>query len=152
MTSEPGADSRNRGAEAPEVIAPEAEGPAPVMCEHASNHIPARYARLGLNVATRESHAAWDPDARDLSPAARAERIESVYRPFCAAVEGLIAARLAAGRPTAPVTVHSFTPTWFGTPRRTEIGILHDADTRPALASLRDAERPSQPAARGRHA
>lgn len=180
-----GADNADRCAEAPEVVAPEAGGPALILCEHASKHIPARYAGLGLNGAARDSHAAWDPGARDvalrlaralgapmvaarisrlvydcnrppeaetamparseridvpgnrdLSPAARAERIETVYRPFCAEIERLIDARRVAGRPTALITVHSFTPTWFGTPRKTEIGILHDTDARLADAML----------------
>lgn len=65
-----------------------------------------------------------------LSPEARAARTEAVYRPFCAAV----AAHLPGA--SALVTVHSFTPVWHGTPRETEIGILHDVDTRLADAML----------------
>jgi predicted N-formylglutamate amidohydrolase len=71
------------------------------------------------------------PGNRDLSPEARAERVETVYAPFLAAVE----AQLARG-PAALVTVHSFSPTWHGAPRETEIGILHDADARLAEAML----------------
>ena len=171
--------------EAPEVVAAGAPGPALILCEHASRHIPARYRGLGLATDARDSHAAWDrgarevalrlarmldsplvaarvsrlvhdcnrpPDAdsampdrverievpgnRNLSPADRAERVARVYRPFCAAVAGLIDARTAAGRPTALVTVHSFSPDWFGVPRATEIGLLHDSDTRLADAML----------------
>ena len=42
-----------------------AEGSAPVVlvCEHASKHIPDRFEHLGLTVAARTSHAAWDPGA-----------------------------------------------------------------------------------------
>lgn len=41
-------------------------GPARVVlvCEHASNHIPDRYAGLGLTQAAMVSHAAWDPGAQ----------------------------------------------------------------------------------------
>lgn len=66
-----------------------------------------------------------------LTPEARAERVESVYAPFLAAVEAQL------GRaPRALVTVHSFTPLWHGTPRETEIGLLHDSDARLAEAML----------------
>lgn len=151
-----------------------------LLCEHASAHIPARYAGLGLRADWRDSHAAWDPGALalaqvlssalnaplvagavsrlvydcnrppsspsampersevvevpgnvGLTPEARAERVESVYAPFVAAVETQL------GRaPGALVTVHSFTPLWHGTPRETEIGLLHDSDARLAEAML----------------
>ena len=39
---------------------------------------------------------------------------------------------LARGQRPALVTVHSFTPVWFGARRETELGVIHDAD--PALA------------------
>ena len=34
-----------------------------LVCEHASNHIPARYGDLGLTKELRSSHIAWDPGA-----------------------------------------------------------------------------------------
>lgn len=156
-----------------------------VLCEHASNHIPARYEGLGLSEEDRISHAAWDPGAlavakglsaaldaplvascvsrlvydcnrppeapsampakselievpgnRNLDAAARAERVATVYDPFCAAVAKVIADRKAAGRETMLVTIHSFTPVYYGSPRSVEIGILHDDDTRLADAML----------------
>jgi predicted N-formylglutamate amidohydrolase len=167
-----------------------ADGPALILCEHASNHIPARYADLGLDAEARQSHAAWDPGARavalhlaqalsspmvaarvsrlvydcnrppeadsampersevievpgnrNLSAAQRAERIAQVYTPYCNAVSQVIAARKAAGLATALITIHSFTPVWFGIPRDCEIGILHDRDTRLADAMLAEAHR-----------
>ncbi|MGM0536322.1 MAG: N-formylglutamate amidohydrolase [Pseudomonadota bacterium] len=39
-------------------------GPAVILCEHASHHIPERYHDLGLKPEYRCSHAAWDPGAR----------------------------------------------------------------------------------------
>ena len=42
---------------------PEGESPILLICEHASNAIPARYGDLGLGPAERESHIAWDPGA-----------------------------------------------------------------------------------------
>ncbi len=162
-----------------EVLNPNGLGPAMILCEHASNCIPARYKGLGLAADDRDSHAAWDPGARsvamllsatldapmvascvsrlvydcnrppdapaampetselirvpgnrDLSAAARAERIETVYQPFCSAVSEVVSARKSASQATALITVHSFTPVYYGAPRAVEMGILHDDDSR----------------------
>ncbi len=162
-----------------------ASGAALIVCEHASNLIPARYGDLGLTPEDRVSHAAWDPGAldlsrylaealdallvactisrlvydcnrppdadsampeqserievpgnRDLSTADRAERVRTVYTPFCEMVAEVISARAARGQPTALITVHSFTPVYNGKERPTEIGILHDVDPRLADAML----------------
>lgn len=53
--------------EAVEVLNPQGAGLAVILCEHASNHIPARYDGLGLAPEARDSHAAWDPGARSVS-------------------------------------------------------------------------------------
>ncbi|WP_425523149.1 N-formylglutamate amidohydrolase [Microvirga splendida] len=37
--------------------------PILLICEHASNHLPARYGTLGLGPDALESHIAWDPGA-----------------------------------------------------------------------------------------
>lgn len=88
------------------------------------------------------------PGNRGLSDAERAERARRVYVPFCAAVSQVIEARKAAGCTTALITLHSFSPTWFGTRRDVEIGILHDRDTRLADALLAEAPRLPQRAIR----
>nr|WP_240989536.1 N-formylglutamate amidohydrolase [Salipiger mangrovisoli] len=165
-------------------------GPALVLCEHASNAIPARYHGLGLHETDRQSHAVWDPGALALaerlsaaldaplvagtvsrlvydlnrppeaasampvktesvdvpgnialSEAERAQRTRDIYAPFCTAVTETIAARKTLGTPFALITVHSFTPSWFGAPRAVEIGILHDDDTRLADRMLDEARR-----------
>lgn len=72
------------------------------------------------------------PGNRGLSGAQRARRVDLVYRPFVAAVD----AAIAAARPAALVTLHSFTPVYFGVRRTVEIGILHDSDVRLAEALL----------------
>lgn len=164
-------------------------GPALVLCEHASAHIPARYHGLGLADQDRDSHAVWDPGARavachladalhsplvastvsrlvydcnrppdapdamparseridvpgnkNLTDAARHERIESIYNHFCTFVSGVITARQTVGDAPALITVHSFTPVYFGQPRSCQIGILHDDDTRLADAMLSSAD------------
>ena len=76
------------------------------------------------------------PGNRDLTPAARTARVDTIYRPFRRTLSGVIDARLAAGVSPAIVTVHSFTPVWFGQPREVQIGVLHDTDARLADALL----------------
>lgn len=72
------------------------------------------------------------PGNRDLGADERERRTQAIYRPFVAAVD----AAIAAARPGAIVTLHSFTPVYLGTPRAVEIGVLFDADTRLADALL----------------
>ncbi len=74
------------------------------------------------------------PGNRGLTPEMRAARVEQVYQPFCRMVEDVIAERRAQGRDFVLVTMHSFTPVYFGQVRATEIGILSDVDTRLADA------------------
>ncbi|ABL72606.1 N-formylglutamate amidohydrolase [Paracoccus denitrificans] len=76
------------------------------------------------------------PGNRDLTPRQRLERTRAHYIPFHAALFSLLARRLASGRPTALITVHSFTPVYFGTRREVEFGIIHEADDRLARAIL----------------
>ena len=75
-----------------------------------------------------------------LSRDQRDERELTVYRPFCDAVTRLIEARKQAGLQTVLITMHSFTPVYYGTPRTVEIGILHDRDSRIADAMLDQAD------------
>ncbi len=63
-------------------------------------------------------------------------RVEALYDPFHAALEGVLDRRAALGQPTVLVTVHSFTPVYFGETRDGQLGILHDADTGFADAML----------------
>ncbi len=42
---------------------PQGRSPILLICEHASNHLPARYGTLGLGQEELESHIAWDPGA-----------------------------------------------------------------------------------------
>lgn len=73
------------------------------------------------------------PGNRDLAPEHRAARVREIYDAF----HQSLADRLDAfATPPALVTIHSFTPTWFGTQRPNEIGLLHDADDRMARAML----------------
>jgi predicted N-formylglutamate amidohydrolase len=156
-----------------------------VVCEHASNAIPARFAGLGLSGEALESHIAWDPGALDVArhlaerlnaPLVRATvsrliidcnrpldapdlivaesdsiavpgnrvsaeereiRIATIHEPFHAALARLIEARLAAGRPTALVSVHSFTPVLRGRSRPWDVGVIFGDDRRLADRLIR---------------
>lgn len=81
------------------------------------------------------------PGNAGLSQAQRDARADQIYRPFCEAVSAIIKTRQAKGRPTALITVHSFTPVYFGKARTVELGILHDRDSRLADAMLAEAGR-----------
>lgn len=72
------------------------------------------------------------PGNADLTVEEKADRAARFYRPFHETV-----ARVVEGK-TNPilVTVHSFTPIYYGEPREVEIGVLHDADARLADALL----------------
>ncbi|ANH04681.1 N-formylglutamate amidohydrolase [Shinella sp. HZN7] len=76
------------------------------------------------------------PGNAGLDQAARDARTEALYLPFRDRLSGLVKGRIAEGRAPVIVTMHSFTPVYFGKPRAVEIGILHDADTRLADAML----------------
>ena len=79
------------------------------------------------------------PGNRGLSRRARAARNAAVYVPFHATLFGLLAQRIALGLAPVLVSVHSFTPVWFGTPRAVEFGIIHDLDDHLAQALLAEA-------------
>jgi predicted N-formylglutamate amidohydrolase len=79
------------------------------------------------------------PGNAGLDQAARDARTEALYLPFREKLSRLVKARIAEGRPPVIVTMHSFTPIYFGKQRDVEIGILHDADTRLADAMLAEA-------------
>jgi predicted N-formylglutamate amidohydrolase len=69
----PAAETVNAGGKSPYVL----------LCEHASNYIPARYQHLGLDAAELERHIAWDigvaPIARVLAKALDAPLVLSGY-------------------------------------------------------------------------
>lgn len=104
-------------------------------------------------VASRVSRLVYDcnrpPSARDAIPersetvdvpgnqrltdADRSARVTEVYEPFREMLRRTLD-RFA--EPPALVTIHSFTPVWFGQPRAVELGLLHDSDDRLARAML----------------
>ncbi len=167
---------------------PDGLGPFVIVCDHASNRMPAEYGSLGLSEAGLLSHIAWDPGAlpvsqrlaaaldaplvwpdasrlivdcnrdpdapdlivaigegravpgnRDVGEREKHRRLAAVHVPYHQAIERCLDRRRAAGRPSAVVAVHSFTPVYLGVPRPWEIGIVFDDDRRladPLVAAL----------------
>ncbi len=76
------------------------------------------------------------PGNANISAAERAARTQAVYVPFHDDLHIEIARRMALGLAPVIVTIHSFTPVYFGNPRAVEFGIIHDADPRLAQAIL----------------
>ena len=168
------------------VINEHGRAPLVLLCEHAANHIPARYANLGLPPEALARHIAYDigaaevarrlaaqldavlvltgysrllidcnrpldapssipvvseataiPGNRDLPPAERAGRDRLFFAPFRDRVGALLDARRAAGRPTALIGMHSFTPVFLGVARPWDAGVLYRRAHRLA-ATLRE--------------
>ena len=180
---------QNKAAVFPPVVEnASAAGRVVLVCEHASNHIPAVWGDLGLTGAQRMAHIAWDPGAlglaqglaarldavlvhapvsrlvydcnrapdmggamparsevhdipgnAGLTPAERAARTAAVYVPFHDGLHAVLMDRMARGLAPVMVTVHSFTPVYFGQPRAVEFGVIHDADDRLPRAILAEA-------------
>ena len=76
------------------------------------------------------------PGNRDLSPEKRAARTREIYDVFHQTLADTLDGF---PKPPALVTIHSFTPLWFDSPRPTQIGLLHDADDRLARTMLKSA-------------
>jgi predicted N-formylglutamate amidohydrolase len=85
------------------------------------------------NLICETSEGTAIPGNAGLTAEQRQARIDLAWEPFHDAVGRVMQARLAARRPTCLVSVHSFTPVYFGKARPWHIGIIHDDDTRLAL-------------------
>ncbi|MBX6320515.1 MAG: N-formylglutamate amidohydrolase [Rhodospirillaceae bacterium] len=80
------------------------------------------------------------PGNANLSAAEREARVERGWRPFHDTIEATIRERLAAGRETRLVSVHSFTPVFKGVGRPWHVAVVHDDDERlsaPLIAALK---------------
>ena len=83
------------------------------------------------------SEATPIPGNEGISQAERAARIDALFRPYHAALEGILETRKAAGVPTVLIAMHSFTPVYNGASRPWRLGLLYDRDARLAGALLR---------------
>ena len=70
------------------------------------------------------------PGNRNLTPDQRLARTREIYRPFHEGLADLLDLRAAEKLASIVVSIHSFTPVFKGKPRKVELGILHDRDTR----------------------
>jgi predicted N-formylglutamate amidohydrolase len=80
------------------------------------------------------------PGNAGLSAAGIEERMALFYRPYHRAIDQAIDAGIAAGKPPAILSVHSFTQAWKGVHRPWAVSILWDKDPRlplPMLEGLR---------------
>jgi predicted N-formylglutamate amidohydrolase len=161
-----------------------------ILCDHASNALPADYGLLGLPEVEFERHIAYDigaaavvrrmaeslgatailsgfsrllidpnrgpddptlvmrlSDGAVIPGNARigadevAARMSAFYAPYHAAIGGFIDEALDLGEVPVLVSVHSFTPSWKGVPRRWQAGLLWDKDPRlaePLIAALKE--------------
>lgn len=76
------------------------------------------------------------PGNAGLGATEKARRADALYHPFHQTIDTLIDGRVALGRNVVLVTMHSFTPVYFGKPRDGHLGILHDDDSGLADAML----------------
>lgn len=84
------------------------------------------------------------PGNTNLSKVDRQARIDQVYIPFRDRLASCLDRQGEKIESPVLVTLHSFTPVYFGEARDTEIGILHDSDSRLADAMLRAAQHNKQ--------
>jgi predicted N-formylglutamate amidohydrolase len=66
-TSFASADASRDWPEAAEILTPGGRSPIVLLCEHASNYIPAEYAGLGVAPAELQRHIAWDIGAAEVT-------------------------------------------------------------------------------------
>ena len=87
-----------------------------------------------------ESEGRAVPGNRDVGEAQRSRRLGAIHVPYHRAIESCLDQRTAAGRASAMVAVHSFTPVYLGRARPWDIGIVFDDDRRlsdPLIAALK---------------
>jgi predicted N-formylglutamate amidohydrolase len=70
------------------------------------------------------------PGNRGISAEERLQRQQAIFRPYHARMTALLDERAAAGRKTALVAMHSFTPVFKGLARPWHAGILYNRDKR----------------------
>ncbi len=76
------------------------------------------------------------PGNAAISHSARAARTAAIYAPFHAGLHAVLAERIALGLAPVVITIHSFTPVYFGHYRAVEFGVIHDADPTLGLAIM----------------
>ena len=80
------------------------------------------------------------PGNAQIDTAERLHRTRAVYLPFHQGLHEVVMERLATGRAPVIITIHSFTPVYFGKPRAIEFGVIHDRDATLATLILAEAQ------------
>lgn len=97
-----------------------------------------RYSRLVIDCNREPGHAGSIVETSDgclvpanhgLSQAERTERVETIFRPYHAAIDAELDARATAGRMTLLFALHSFTPRMADFDRPWRFGVLHAGDS-----------------------
>jgi predicted N-formylglutamate amidohydrolase len=70
------------------------------------------------------------PGNQNIAPAEREARRREIFLPYHQRIAELLDARVAAGRRTVLIAMHSFTPVFRGETRTVDIGILYNRDRR----------------------
>jgi predicted N-formylglutamate amidohydrolase len=92
---------------------------------------------LAADAMPAQSERITVPGNRDLSPAQKAQRVDTVYTPFHNAVA---TALQTVGPDAILVTIHSFTGVYNGQTRDTEIGLIHDDNSQLAEQMMQTAD------------
>lgn len=100
--------------------------------------IASRISRLLVDLNRSADHPALHGAELALSPAWREDALRTIWTPYRAAVERIVAQRIAAGLQVLHLSCHSFTPLLHGRMRATDIGLLHDASRAREAALCRD--------------
>jgi predicted N-formylglutamate amidohydrolase len=113
-------------------------GVAEALAKHLDAHLVAqRYSRLVIDcnrppqVASSIpviSEATTIPGNEGISREAKAARRTQIFEPYHRRIDAVIDQRLAAGRPTVLVSLHSFTPVYAGIARPWHVGTLYHRD------------------------
>jgi predicted N-formylglutamate amidohydrolase len=127
-------------------------GVAEALSGHLDAHLVAqRYSRLVID-CNRPPHAASSipiiseattvPGNEGISREAAALRRTQIFEPYHRRIDEVIDQRIAAGRPTVLVSLHSFTPVYAGIARPWHVGTLYHRDRKlpPLLLKLFRAE------------
>lgn len=76
------------------------------------------------------SEAISIPGNIGLGERGKAARVREVFQPYHDRIETELGRRLRAGRPTALIAMHSFTPVFLGVARPWHVGVLYNRDPR----------------------
>jgi predicted N-formylglutamate amidohydrolase len=78
------------------------------------------------------SEATDIPGNANIDATAAAARVREIFLPYHARIAGELDRRVAQGKPTILISVHSFTPVYHGVARPWQIGMLYGRDARVA--------------------